>query len=288
MLNSDGTAFNTNGLGKQRQRLMEGEGVDFGALGSLLGFASTTRRPNDPTLPLRGDHADQGAVPRVDVTPADVRPMLRSDVIAAFAEFGLSEESVVQYIVEHHNDRSQQRYLADLEGLTRKHGATLNSTDVMLIDLYTTKLFYKELNTRLRTGENRDAALKLAKLLNISLSKLPEVNAPAYRSIKIKEDGLADFLAKHAKGKDIEWDSYSSVASDLAGTFHKDNIVFVVNNATAYDITDFADGMAYKETPNPGRELLIPAGAKLKVVDVKEVSPGKYHIILDQTASGAL
>jgi hypothetical protein len=99
---------------------------------------------------------------------------------------------------------------------------------------------------------------------------------------------MADFLAKLTKGKDIQWDSYSSVASTLGGTFHKDNVVFIVNNATAYDITDFADGMAYKETPNPGRELLVPAGATLKVVDAKEVSPGKWHITLKQTGRGAL
>jgi hypothetical protein len=214
-------------------------------------------------LPLRGLHADPDAVPRVDVTPADVRPLIRPDVLAAFVEFGLSEETVIQYIVDHHNDRSQQRYLADLEGLSRQYAGALTSTDVMLVDLYTTKLFYKELNLRLRTGENHDAALKLARLLNISLSKLPPVTGTAHRSISLSGRPLADFLAKHTPGAPVTWDSYSSVASTPAGCCPSANIVFIVQSAVAYDITDFADGMAYKETPNPGRELVVPAGAQL-------------------------
>ena len=228
-------------------------------------------------------------MPRVDVAPADVRPLIRPDVLAAFVEFGPSEETVVQYIVDHHNDRSQQRYLADLEGLAGKYAGTLNSTDVMLIDLYTTKLFYKELNTRLRTTVHRDAAIKLAKLLNAAIDKLPPIVGTAYRSINIESRAaLANFLTKHNAGDPVRWDSYSSVGSELGGTMPGDNIVFEIKNATAYDITDFADGMAYKSPPNPGRELLIPAGAQLRVVSATEVSPGKWTIVLEQVGAGSI
>lgn len=289
MLNTDGTAFNTNGLGMQRRALMTADGVDFNALGAALNFTPSGPTPHDPTLPLRGDHVDPDAVPRLDITSADVLPHLRADVLAAFADFGLSAESVVQYIVDHHNDRSQKRHQADLQGLERKSTGFLSAPDVLLIDLYTTKLFYKELNTRLRTTVNRDAALALARLLNISLAKLPPVVGTSFRSINISGAGpLAGFLASYPIGGTVEWTSYSSVGSELGGTMADSNIVFEIKNATAYDITNFADGMAYKSPPNPGRELLIPAGAQVRVVSVTQTSPGKWHIGVEQTGSSTL
>ena len=293
MLNSGGTAFNTNGLGGQRRRLMEAEGIDFGALGVAVGFTPAGTRPNDPTLPLRGDHADPDAVPRVDVTPADVRPLIRPDVLAAFVEFGLSEETVIQYIVDNHNDRTQQRYVPDLEGLARRHAGTLTPADVLLIDLYTTKLFYKELNARLRgrPSHERTAALRLARLLNASLTSLPPITGTAYRSIELRGTALAGFLAEYVDGAKVTWTSFTSVASTLGGVMTgRENIVFEIQDAIAYDITDFADGMAYNIPPNPGRELLMPAGARVEVVSAKETSPGSgvYKVVVKQVAAGTI
>ena len=71
----------------------------------------------------------------------------------------------------------------------------------------------------------------------------------------------------------------------------RDNVVFIVHNATAYDITDFADGMAYRDPPNPGRELIIPAGAQLKVEHPAVEDPpgsGRWTVVLEQTRGGTI
>lgn len=107
------------------------------------------------------------------------------------------------------------------------------------------------------------------------VARRPPIVGTSYRSINIEgRANLQNFLAKHQRGDSVKWYSYSSVGSVLGGTMANSNIVFEIQNSTAYDITDFADGMAYNVPPNPGRELIIPAGAELEVVDAIEVSPG--------------
>ena len=287
LVNTDGTALNTGGLGGQRRALIEAEGIRIDDVSAALGLTpGRAPRTDNDGLPLRGDHADPDAVPRQDVTYDEVDAKLPPELADALSKFGLSRETVVRYIVEHHNNRSRQRYLPDLEGLARQYAPNgLTPQDVMVIDLYTTKLYYKELNSRLRTGRDVDSTEHLQALLNDALSKLPPVaGAEFYRSINLEDGHLAAFLAQARVGT-LKWDSFNSVASDIDGTFPSDNVLFVIRNGTARDISDFGDGIHYKDPANPGRELLMEGGVEFRVTNiVEETKPDgtkRYRIELE-------
>ncbi|MCU1643424.1 MAG: putative NAD(+)--arginine ADP-ribosyltransferase [Nocardia sp.] len=273
ILRNDGPAM-------QRRALMTEAGLDFGAVADEIGL----RRPppariDNEGLPLRGEHADPAAVPRRDVTFAEVDAIVPDKLIQALEKFGVSREVAVEYIVDNHNDRSRQRYLPDLEGLARQYG--IPHGDVLVIDQYTTKLYYEELNRRLRDNEDVDSVAELQQAVNDSLSKLPPAAAPElYRSLSFKPRKLTGFLTEYTKDAVIDWNAFTSVAGEVGGTWWEqpgENILFKIRGGVAYDISDFADGLHYKDPPNPGRELLLPAGM---VVRVEKVTP---HVLPDGT-----
>ncbi|MFI6870185.1 ADP-ribosyltransferase [Nocardia sp. NPDC050406] len=266
VLRNDGPAM-------QRRALLTEAGLDIDALADEIGLRRPSpARTDNEGLPLRGEHADADAVPRRDVTFAEVDAIVPRKLIQALEKFGVSREVAVEYIVDNHNDRSRQRYLPDLEGLARQYG--IPQGDVLVIDLYTTKLYYEELNRRLREEQDVDSVDELRQAVIESLSKLPPVVVPElFRSLSIDPSDLPDFLAKHTKGAVIDWNAFTSVAGEVGGTWWGqpgENILFTIRGGVAYDISDFADGLHYKDPPNPGRELLLPAG---KVVRVENVTP---------------
>jgi hypothetical protein len=274
VLRNDGPAM-------ERRALMAEAGIDVNAVADDIGLRrSPPARTDNEGLPLRGLHADPTAVPRRDVTFAEVDAIVPDNLIRALAKFGVSREVAVQYIVDNHNDRSRQRYLPDLEGLARQYG--IPHGDVLVIDLYTTKLYYEELNRRLRNNEDIDSVAELRQAVNDSLSKLPPAAVPELlRSLSIDPWDLPGFLARHTAGAVIDWDAFTSVADEVGGTWWEqqpgENILFKVRGGVAYDISDFADGLHYLDPPNSGRELLLPAG---RVVRVENVTP---HVLPDGT-----
>ncbi|MFF2393425.1 hypothetical protein [Nocardia sp. NPDC058114] len=274
VLRNDGPAM-------ERRALMTEAGLDVNAVADEIGLRRPPpARTDNEGLPLRGEHADPAAVPRRNVTFAEVDAIVPDKLIRALAKFGVSREVAVQYIVDNHNDRSRQRYLPDLEGLARQYG--IPHGDVLVIDLYTTKLYYQELNRRLRSNEDVDSVTELRQAVNDSLSKLPPAAVPElFRSLSIASWDLPGFLANHTTGAVIDWEAFTSVADEVGGTWWErqpgENILFNVRGGVAYDISDFADGLHYLDPPNSGRELLLPAG---RVVRVESVTP---HVLPDGT-----
>ncbi|MFE3954959.1 ADP-ribosyltransferase [Nocardia sp. NPDC059091] len=273
VLRNDGPAM-------QRRALMTEAGLDVNAVADDTGLRRPPpARTDNEGLPLRGEHADPDAVPRRDVTFTEVDAIVPDKLIHALEKFGVSREVAVQYIVDNHNDRSRQRYLPDLEGLARQYG--IPHGDVLVIDLYTTKLYYEDLNRRLRTDTDVDSVAELQQAVNDSLSKLPPATVPElYRSLSVQPGELPAFLAKYTKGAVIDWEAFSSVASEVDGTWWgtpRENILFKIRGGVAYDISDFADGLHYKDPPNRGRELLLPGGM---VVRIENVTP---HVFPDKT-----
>ncbi|MET8422574.1 ADP-ribosyltransferase [Nocardia sp. NPDC004860] len=273
VLRNDGPAM-------QRRALMTEAGLDVNAVADDIGLRRPPpARTDNDGLPLRGEHADPAAVPRRDITFAEVDAIVPDKLIHALEKFGVSRKVAVEYIVDNHNDRSRQRYLPDLEGLARQYG--IPHGDVLVIDLYTTKLYYEELNRRLRTDTDVDSVAELQQAVNDSLSKLPPaVVSEVYRSLSVKPWDLPDFLATYTDGAVIKWKAFSSVADEVGGTWWEqpgENVLFKIRGGVAYDISDFADGLHYKVPPNDGKELLLPAG---KVVRVVSVTP---HVLPDGT-----
>ncbi|HET7504342.1 MAG TPA: hypothetical protein VFK02_25145, partial [Kofleriaceae bacterium] len=282
-----------DGPAMQRRMLIEHElGVNLDTIAHDVGLtAPPPRHTDNEGLPLRGQHADPDAVPRRDVTHAEVDAALPPELAAALEKFGLNRETVVNYIVEHHNDRSRQRYLPDLAGLAREYaGRGMTPAEVMAIDLYTTKLFYEQLNKRMRTRVDVDTAQDLQNLLNGALSKLPEYGgSPIYRTLELPPDVLTDFLAQHPVGAVKEWGGFTSVAGDITGTFWnrpEANVLFEIHGATSHDISDFADGIHYKDPPQGGPELFMPGGVQVRVKSVTEslgpTGEKRYTIQLEQ------
>ncbi|MFE1595361.1 hypothetical protein [Nocardia sp. NPDC058705] len=273
VLRNDGPAM-------ERRALMSRAGLDVNSVADEIGLRRPPpARTDNEGLPLRGEHADPAAVPRRDVTFAEVDAIVPDKLINALAKFGVSREVAVAYIVDNHNDRSRQRYLPDLEGLARQYG--IPHGDVLVIDLYTTKLYYEELNRRLRNDTDVDSVAELQQAVNDSLSKLPPAAVPElFRSLSIDPGDLPGFLARYTEDAVIDWNAFTSVAGEVGGTWWEEpgeNILFEVRGGVAYDISDFADGLHYKDPPNPGRELLLPAG---RVVRVESVTP---HVLPDGT-----
>ena len=189
MLNTDGDAFNTDGLGNQRRRLMAAEGIDFARARRRARLRARDSAPQRPVTAIARRPPRSRARCRAWTSRPPTSGRCSVPISSPRSlEFGLSEETVIQYIVDNHNDRSQQRYVPDLEGLTRQHAGTLTGPDVLLIDMYTTKLFYKELNSRLSgpATSERAAALRLARLLNASITRLPRSRGTVYRSIRVR------------------------------------------------------------------------------------------------------
>ncbi|MGX1806327.1 zeta toxin family protein [Nocardia sp. NPDC055321] len=269
-----------DGPAMQRRALLTEAGIDVVAIADEIGLdRPRPPRTDNEGLPLRGDHADPDAVTRRDVTFEEVDAVVPDALIRALEKFGVSRSVAVDYIVDVHNDRSRQRYLPDLEGLARKYNIPLG--DVFAIDLYTTKLYYEELNRRLRANMDVDTVEELQQAVNESLSKLPPAAVPElFRSLSIDSFDLADFLAKYTTGAVIDWEAFTSVADEEGGTWWgepNENILFKITGGVAFDISDFADGLNYKDPANEGKELLLPAG---KVVRVESITP---HVLPDGT-----
>ncbi|MFJ9362851.1 ADP-ribosyltransferase [Nocardia sp. NPDC101769] len=280
VLRDDKDVLRNDGPAMERRALMTEAGLDVNAVADEIGLRRPPpARTDNDGLPLRGEHADPAAVPRRDVTFAEVDAIVPDKLIHALEKFGVSRKVAVQYIVDNHNDRSRQRYLPDLEGLARQYG--IPHGDVLVIDLYTTKLYYEELNRRLRTDTDVDSVAELQQAVNESLSKLPPAAVPElYRSLSVRPGELPAFLVKYSKGAVTEWEAFTSVAGEVGGTWWEqpgENVLFKIRGGVAYDISDFADGLHYKDPPNPGRELLLPGGM---VVRVKNVTP---HVLPDGT-----
>jgi hypothetical protein len=271
--NPKGQRLRTDGPAGQRRALIEAElGRNLDSLGLWIKPQPDALTDNEG-LPLRGDHDAPDSVPRRDATYEDVDTVIPAQLVAALEKFGLSRETVVTYVMNHHNNRSRQRYLPDLEGLVRQHAPEgMTATDVWSLDLYTTRLFFAQLNKRLRLRQDTDTTAEIQGVLNAALAKLPvHGGGDIYRSLAIDDDAIAGFLAAHPIGREVIWHSFTSVAGEVEGTFYdkpEHNVLFVVRNSDSHDISQFADGINYRDPPKGGPELLMPGGIKVVVTEV--------------------
>jgi hypothetical protein len=291
VMNDKGVKLENDGGALQRRALIEqelGRGLD--TLGLPLKSPPAAIHEGNDELPLRGQQPDE-VQPRRDVTREEVDAVIPEELVQALERFGLSRQVVVDYVVDNHNNRSRQRYLPDLVGLARQYAPMgLTDADAWVIDLYTTKLFYRQLNRRLYRDIEPDSVKELQTLLTSALEKLPPWDAETiYRSRELKGKDLVDFMAEHAVGTEVTWKAFSSVAGGIDGTFwrfEEATVLFEIKNAKAYDISDFADGIHYRDPPMGAPELLMPAGAKLLVKEVIPEDRGdgqpRFRIIVEQ------
>lgn len=274
--NPKGYRLRTEGPAQQRRALIEAElGFSLDRLEIYLRQQPDAQTDNGG-LPLRGEHADPDAVERRNVTYEEVDAAIPNELVSALEKFGLTRQTVVTYCMNHHNDRSRQRYLPDLEGLIREHAPLgMMATDVWAIDLYTTRLFFSQLNRRLRLRKDVDTTTDIEAVLNSALAKLPvHAGAAIYRTLAIDPDALAEFLADHPVDQVVTWKAFTSMAGDVGGTFWdkpEQNVLFIVRNSDSHDISKFADGINYRDPPNPRPELLMPSNITVKVTAVEEV-----------------
>ena len=107
-----------------------------------------------------------------------------------------------------------------------------------------------------------------------------------YRGIVIDVNSLQSFLSKYKEGEILPWNDFTSCAGSESGSFVNKpnvNIVFEIEQLTARDISDFADGINYKTPPYPKPEILIPPG-KFKSLGNPVFDPviGKWRIKVKQ------
>ena len=172
--------------------------------------------------------------------------------------------------LQYHNVRSGQKFFNEIENfLLTQNKYNLARSEAYALWGYTTRLFYQEMNTWLRTGINAANTDAIAALLNKGLSKLPAYSgAIAYRAIIIPPAGLDAFIAPYLKEGPITWKDFSSCGGSSEASFAAKgnrNVFFEIEQLDARDISSFADGIKYGDPPLAAPELLIKGGSTFEV-----------------------
>ena len=220
-------------------------------------------------------------------TKAITESRLPIEFIDALKSTGKSEDEILEYFTNYHNNRSGQRFFNNIENfITNNNTYNLTRGEVFAIWGYTTNLFYKDLNAWLRNGENILQTTDLTNLINGGLSKLPTFSGQSvFRGISINIEKLQDFLNNYKLGVNHRWDDFTSCGGTKLASFggRPDvNIIFEIRHKAGKDISDLADGIQYGNMPRP--EILIKSNSIFEVISgpTFNATSGKWEIILIQ------
>ena len=143
---------------------------------------------------------------------------------------------------------------------------------------YSKSTYYKELNLALRAGNPAPLVRRIRDILNRSLALRPAdpnlPTTPLYRRLQLTEQQIEGLLLRYRRGAVVTENAFTSTSRDPELPGYKDrNVLFVVYSHSGRDIADIAYDPSLKE-------VLIPAGARFKVVQVDTRNPAKPVITL--------
>ncbi len=216
-----------------------------------------------------------------EVTKDIAKQELPTDFVNALKKMDFTEDKILESFAKYHND-NDFRFFNEVGGLMKKY-PQLNKTDVNLLWGYTTNIFYKNLNLWLREATNVSKTKSIKELLNSTLSKMDNFRQPIiYRGIGRSGD-VSKYLNEYIPGTKHTWSAFTSCGSSHKASFiDKADVIFEIRHLDAKDISDFADGIKFRDYPRS--ELLIKSGSEFKVKSNHkiDVSTGKPIIELIQ------
>ncbi|MBN3725672.1 PAAR domain-containing protein [Burkholderia sp. Ac-20379] len=218
-------------------------------------------------------------VPPVVETPA-INPgelAAAPDYLSAVSKFTGKSPAEIEGFYKQMNDQgaTYQDLISkaiDTHGLTPDEGHALFG--------YTTKLFYRDLNETLLTGDTPESQ-GLTSLIKSGLDKMPSSATLQYRGWRLGEpDALANFDAKYTKGQIVESNFWSTGPSEADAYVGDRNML--IHTTAAKDISDLAFGVHFHGLigkPAYSSETLIPPGVKFRVLGTDKLTG---RIILEQ------
>ena len=215
------------------------------------------------------------------VTKTIAKQELPSDFVNALKKMDLPEDEILKRFTKYHNE-NDFRFFNEVKDLMKQY-PQLNKTDVNLLWGYTTNIFYKNLNFWLREGTNLSKTKAIRELLNTSLAKMETFNQTLiYRGIG-RSGNPKQYLDMYLPNSTHTWDAFTSCGSSIEASFiAKSDVIFQIKHLDAKDISDFADGIKFRDYPP--HELLIRSGAEFRVIsnDLIDEVTGKNIIELIQ------
>lgn len=223
-------------------------------------------------------------------TKAITKTRLPSSFMSALKKFGKSEDDILEYFTKYHNERSGQKFLNEIEEfMANTNVNNLTRDEAFALWGYTTKYFYKDLNAWLRSGVNIIKTSDISNLLNSALTKLPNYNGTkVFRGLEIDPSQLDNFISSYSNGSSKVFNDFQSCGGSIQASFGgrpSVNVIFEIDQLTAKEISNLADGIKYGVPPMPKPEILIKSGSQFKVVapPIFDSQMQKWVIRLQQT-----
>lgn len=130
---------------------------------------------------------------------------------------------------------------------------------------------YMELNNALRSKKLKPEQAAVTRIINTALKKLPPHKGTVTRGLMIKPEFMKAFLDEHEPGKEIQ---YTAFTSTTHGTSFGGNVMLHIKNKTGVNIAHMS------QAPDED-EVLIPAGARFRVLKVRKVGQ-ETHIEMEE------
>ena len=134
---------------------------------------------------------------------------------------------------------------------------------------YTTKLFYRDLNAVIGSGDSSPQATELASLISSGMNKMPSAGPVQYRGLRLDSSQVQGFDSQFSIGNTVESSFWSTGPNPLDAYQGQRNLV--IHTDAAKDISDLAFGVNFHDKvgkPMYSSETLIPPGVKFKVMGV--------------------
>lgn len=204
-------------------------------------------------------------------TKAITKTRLPNNFINALKAFGKTEDDILEYFTKYHNERSNLRFLNEIEDfISSTNTYNLTKDEVFALWGYTTNYFYRDLNSWLRNGINATKTSDISQILNSALSKLPNYNGTkVFRGIEIDPSQINSFIASYSNGSSKIFNDFLSCGGSVQASFGGRplvNVIFEIEHITAKEISDLADGIKYNVPLMPKPEVLIKSGSQFQVI----------------------
>ena len=201
---------------------------------------------------------------------------LPSSFVSALEKFGKTEGDILTYFSNYHNVRSAENWLNDIEHyLVNNNVYGLTKDETFAIWGYTTNYFYRDLNAWLRKGTDVIKTQGITDLLNSALNKFPGYSGTTIsRGLEIEQSQLNAFISSYSNGSTKVLNDFQSCGGSIEASFAgrpEINVIFEIEQLTAKDISDLADGIRYGNPAMLKPELLIKSGGKFLVTKTPNI-----------------
>ncbi len=173
--------------------------------------------------------------------------LLPGKVLEGLKALGFKRKQVISAFAAYHLETNFFDHAENY--LSKENKFRLTREELYAIWGYTTRFFYLELNTLLRSEGLTEKTMPISRLIISGLKKLPAYNGPVWREIQLSGYFLEEYLAARKAGITIScWSFVSCADSYHAANRNKTgkNVVEYYTNIKAHDISEIADGILFR------------------------------------------